>query len=197
MNKQNTKSILVALVALAAVAGNAQATSPVYPYLKTDLRVIELDAYTKTLDVQPFGGQLTQTVKGDKIALRIDQGHACINPQQPCNREVVDSNTYVLPVVEKHIGICGVQTVVARKDYRPVDGPLLEVSITDSRTLGSDGKPCPALIHFPAVVTVQFKHSFVSRTTGEESTYIQTFGGDETVPSAFSEELMPRYKPLN
>ncbi|MCB0394116.1 MAG: hypothetical protein KDD25_06135 [Bdellovibrionales bacterium] len=147
---------LVFLQAFAAKADEAPSAS-----LISDLTYFELDESIQDADQFNIGGTLQLDPSTKTLTVRIGGGYKC-EQNAPCPalyRSFYDIQLQGYKRIERSDGAV---VYFAKKDYRPVDGPLQEVTVTDY-TYSTN----PVLRQY--LVEVEIHTSIVSRRDGSES----------------------------
>lgn len=148
---------LLSLIIVAVCSINvAEATSVKRFSESNDLIVARAEGFNFFV---PVGGDLTIDWLQNEVFLNIKTKSTC---RGICPAVMPAPIQVELPIVKRMQDGCKAWHTIAKKDLRPVDGPLESVEIIDYST-----NVCMYLIEVPGV-EVKYKESFINRRTGQE-----------------------------
>jgi hypothetical protein len=137
-------------------------------------------AYNKVVDAQLEPNKLDSFTEGQlhldgpqgliKLTLqpvmpKCDEGMACIQ-MMPSTQEIEVEGAVAT------VDHCGIVTIVASKDDRPVDGPLVTITVRDNQN-----NSCPTLVAMKAI-DVQYEQSYYNRFESDYVTETHRFSSD-------------------
>jgi hypothetical protein len=121
------KALLMIATLFTVTTATATSLMPAPNYL--EFSVVKAN-YSPSHVTNPGHATVTVDLNQDKVTLQIEQTNNC-PPNAMCILSMPVPVIVELPIVQVSYDRCGVRTIVAKKDSRPVDGALEVITVKD------------------------------------------------------------------